>query len=233
MPEQSEEGTKPGCDAGQCQLIENSLAFALHNVRPAPYVTMCSFDNLSGLGPRPSSPLARGAGRPKLSDARVLDTLTEIKRCVNTYKRTVTEFKLLHIALLKQGVFLTNRQGEQYPITTVLHMPGTEGLAWTEQQAQAYVHSVLKGLVQPRFEVNHVRGQGRLLTGILRMKALCKWLSNELPVFVNGQEVFFKQLPDQDRKFFNMLPIYFTVYEDLTTADEIEVLQTLACAGWQ
>ena len=187
----------------------------------------------SALGIVMPSGTSRGPCCRKLSDETVLDSLTNIKRCSSTYKRTVKEMTLNAVGLLgtRQKGFC-NVEGF-CNVTTVLHLPGAEGAQWTEQQEQAYVQSVLKGLTKPHFQVNVIRGQGRLVSGSLRIKALRKWLWNELPVLVNGQEVFRQQLPDQDQNFFGQHPVYWTVFQDLTKADEIEVLQMLACAGWQ
>lgn len=172
--------------------------------------------------------------RLPVRDDAVLDSLTHIKRCVGGYEVAIKEVPLENAGLIgsSHGDYFLDRRSSSWKITVAVQLPGTEEAKWTESQEQAYVQSVLKGLVKPHFIVNHVRNEGRLLSGVCRLKALRKWLVNELPVLVNGKEVFKDQLLDADRIFFSRLPVTFAVYDNLTKADENELMQTLACPSW-
>lgn len=66
-----------------------------------------------------------------------------------------------------------------------------------------------------------------------RLKALVKWLRNELSVMINGIAVSRLYLPDADRKYFDGIIIRVTLYSHLTEADERELLQSLARPAWQ
>lgn len=175
--------------------------------------------------------------RLPVRDDAVLDSLTHIKRCVGSYDLALQQVPLLQVPAI--GLHCSNqskifdRNESMWGITVAVQLPGTEEAEWTEPQEQAYVQSVLKGLVKPHFIVNHVRNEGRLLSGVCRLKALRKWVVNELPVLVNGKKVFKDQLLDADQIFFSRLPVTFAVYDNLTKADENELMQTLACPSWQ
>lgn len=199
----------------------------------------------------PEKPIAMGLGiapparnqpapppRLPVRDDAVLDSLTLIKRCVGSYEVAIKEVPLLHVSLIgasgENHIFDRDKSTEtSWKLTDAVQLPGTEVIEWTKPQEQAYVQSVLKGLVKPHFIVNHVRNEGRLLSGLCRLKALRKWVVGELPVLVNGKEVFKDQLLDADQKFFVRFLVTFAVYDNLTKADELELLQTLACPSWQ
>jgi hypothetical protein len=172
--------------------------------------------------------------RLPVRDDAVLDSLTHIKRCVGGYEVAIKEVPLEIAGMIgsSHGDYFRNQPEAGWKITVAVQLPGTKEAKWTESQEQAYVQSVLKGLVKPHFIVNHVRNEGRLLSGVCRLKALRKWSVNELPVLVNGKEVFKDQLLDADRIFFSRLPVTFAVYDNLTKADENELMQTLACPSW-
>jgi hypothetical protein len=177
----------------------------------------------------------------KLADAAALDALTSIRKLYGSFKPeyiTMSMFNLLgghpHWGSVVQVCdFKNDRETQKCTVPWLVQLTGWPSEEWTEEQERAYVQGVLKGLVQPELIVNVVRGEGRLLSGVCRLRALAKWLRNQLSVVINGIVVSRLQLPDADRKSFDTIAIRVTLYSHLPKADELELLQGLACPAWQ
>ena len=185
--------------------------------------------------PRPSPPV-------KLEDAAALDALTNVRKFHNSFQPEFTKTAMLNLLSGSEQHWgsvvqvCDNANGKQIPKCTVpwlVQPTGSPGEEWTEQEEQAYVQSVLKGLVKPEFIVNMVRGEGRLLSGVCRLKAIVKWLYGKVSVMLNGIAVSRICLPVADRQYFDGIMIKVTLYSHLTEADELELLQSLARPEWQ
>lgn len=176
----------------------------------------------------------------KLEDAAALDALTNIRKFRVSFMPEYVVTPMIKLLMpLQHGMCVrvygveNGKKTPTYTVHTLVQLSDWPNEEWTERQEQAYVQSVLKSLVKPRFIVNVLRGQGRLLSGVCRLKALIKWLRNQLPVMINGTAVRRLELPDADREHFDSTAIRVTLYTHLTKADELELLQSMACPAWQ
>ena len=163
-------------------------------------------------------------------DEAVLDSLTRMKRGFGIFKTTILEMSLVEATNVGAKIF---RDSSPWGITIAVQPPGTEGVRWDVEEEQNYVVSVLMGLVKPHFIVNHIRDEGRLLTGMYRLKALHKWMMNELPVVIRRKALIKQQLLDADQNFFSRIPVTFTVYDNLTVTDELTIIGLSQSPAWQ
>ena len=181
--------------------------------------------------PMPSPPV-------KLEDAGALDALTNVRKFHDSFKPELVQTAMLNL-IEQHGYTMqvcVNANGKQivkYTVPWLVQPTDWPDSEWTEEEERAFVQGVLKGLVKPRFIVNLVRGKGRLLSGVCRLKAIVKWLYGKLSVMINGISVSRLQLPDEDRQYFDRIIINVTLYSHLTEADELELLQSLARPAWQ
>ena len=181
--------------------------------------------------------------QPPETDAIALDLLTNIKKISHGYAKKIVVTNLASFffpscTISRLPVIVAvdtdgREKGNRQELHHTVQLPTVAEEKWTTEQKRAYIQGVLKGFFHPHFIVN-VNQAGRLLSGIQRFQALRNFFCSKLSVVVGGKEIFCHQLASPDLGHFGNLPVTVTVYQNLTQADEIELLQALQqTPSWQ
>ena len=94
---------------------------------------------------------------------------------------------------------------------------------WTEQQQIAFVgHVLMGGLVNPIVAnaQGDLEGQSDIVDGKQRLRALLRWLHNEIPADINGQMIYLRKC---DPVSFRRLDVRITIWT--VQLDEIGVMR--------
>ena len=203
---------------------------------PSPLASCASADDLGGMSSRNAQLTGNkrklddddgdmesdGGQRLEIDDQHILNELTKLKNDGKQYNllSTSMEVKTLcnwHLTDLVKSTKLTFAHYYQRD-----HDAG-----WSEDQKSQYLVSVFAGRAFTPFVTNNLRAESRLIDGGHRLDTLTAFWKDEVPMHVDGQKIYYSQLPEADKDHFNERSVQVTEFKDLPLKLEVEYYMQL------
>lgn len=97
-----------------------------------------------------------------------------------------------------------------------------QNVGWDAEKKSQYLKTVMAGQAATPFVANVGRGTARLMDGGHRLQALVAFCKGEIQMQINGSQVYYTQLKEEDQEHFNSRKLQVMQFRNLPFKDEVE-----------